>query len=41
MGFRRTAMRRALDAVTARHPGEVLTAMPVQAILRRPRPRRS
>jgi hypothetical protein len=34
MGFRRAEVRRALDAVTARHPGAVLAATPVQAILR-------
>jgi hypothetical protein len=34
MGFRPTEVRRALDAVTARHPREVLAATPVQTILR-------
>jgi hypothetical protein len=34
MGFRPAEVRRALDAVIARHPREALTAIPVQAILR-------
>jgi len=34
MGFPRLEVRRALDAVTARHPGEILAAIPVQTILR-------
>jgi len=34
MGFRRAEVRRALEAVTARHPGAALAATPVQAILR-------
>jgi hypothetical protein len=34
MGFRKTEVRRALAAVTARHPPEVLTAIPVQTLLR-------
>jgi 5-methylcytosine-specific restriction endonuclease McrA len=34
MGFRPPEVRRALDTVTAHHPPEVLTATPVQTILR-------
>jgi hypothetical protein len=34
MGFRRAEVRRALDAVSARHPSEALTTAPVQTILR-------
>jgi hypothetical protein len=34
LGFRHADVRRALDAVSARHQTEVLTAMPVQTILR-------
>jgi hypothetical protein len=34
MGFRRADVRRALDAVCARHGPEVLTTVPVQTILR-------
>ena len=34
MGFRNADVRRALDAVSARHPSEVLGAIPVQTILR-------
>jgi hypothetical protein len=34
MGFRRADVQRALDAVSARHPAEVLTTIPVQDILR-------
>jgi hypothetical protein len=34
MGFRLTDVRRALDALTARHRGEVPSAIPVQTILR-------
>jgi hypothetical protein len=34
MGFPRLEVRRALDAVTARHPRETLAAIPVQTILR-------
>jgi hypothetical protein len=34
MGFRKAETRRALDAVAARHPLDVLAATPVQAILR-------
>jgi hypothetical protein len=34
MGFPRLEVRRALDAVTARHAGEILGAIPVQTILR-------
>jgi len=34
MGFRRAEVRRAVDAVSARHPAEVVIAMPVQDVLR-------
>jgi hypothetical protein len=34
MGFRRTEVRRALDAVVARHPRDALSAIPVQTLLR-------
>ena len=34
LGFRRAEVRRALDAVTAHHRAEALSAMPVQTILR-------
>ena len=34
MGFRNADVRRALDAVSARHPSEILAAIPVQTILR-------
>jgi hypothetical protein len=34
MGFRKTQVRRALDAIAARHPLDALAAIPVQTILR-------
>jgi hypothetical protein len=34
MGFRKTEVRRTLDAIAARHPLEALAAIPVQTILR-------
>jgi hypothetical protein len=34
MGFRRADVRRALDAVSARHPTEDVSAIPVETILR-------
>jgi hypothetical protein len=33
MGFSAGDVRRALDAVSARHPSDVLAAIPVQTIL--------